>query len=98
MPKRIPKKVPVDASRATTTPLVAHFFESVFGTEMMESSCTKSTQGCGQCSPCQAIDCGSCAQCLKMKKFSGDVNDHLLIVSFSFHEIYIYIPSLPLYT
>ena len=25
------------------------------------------------------IDCGSCDQCLKMKKFTGDTNDELLI-------------------
>ena len=77
--ERRPRKIPIEGSRATTTPLVAHFFESVFGTEMEKGSCTKSTKGCGQCPPCQAIDCGSCDHCLKMKKFSGDTNDRLLI-------------------
>ena len=76
---RRPKKPSLSSTRATTTPLVAHFFESIFGTEMEKKSCTKSIKGCGKCPPCQAIDCGSCSQCLKMKKFSGDTNDHFLV-------------------
>ena len=34
--ERRPKKATLEGTRATTTPLVAHFFESVFGSQMAE--------------------------------------------------------------
>ena len=36
-------------------------------------------KGCGKCGPCLSVDCGSCSPCLKKKKFSGNIEDNLLI-------------------
>ena len=57
-------------SKAVTTPLVSHFFETVFSQQM-----GKKNKGCGTCDPCRKPDCGSCSQCAKMQKFSGNVRD-----------------------
>lgn len=65
----------LEPSKATTTPLVTHFFASVFGGEMdiMKNSSMKS---CGKCEPCRLPDCSDCENCRKMKKFNGSIEDH----------------------
>ena len=72
-PEIRPKKGVLQASGATTTPLVAHFFESVFGTQMADLR--NQPKGCGKCQACKSVDCGSCSQCLSKKKFGGDIED-----------------------
>ena len=72
-----PKKGVLQASGAITTPLVAHFFESVFGTQMADLR--NQPKGCGKCQACKSVDCGSCSQCLSKKKFGGDIEDKNII-------------------
>ena len=57
----------LEASLAITTPLVSHFFGSVFGTEMKGALMT----GCGDCDSCKRVDCGACDHCTQMTKFGG---------------------------
>ena len=70
------KRIKPQATKAETTPLVRHFFETVFHGEM--SNIKKSKKGCKKCGPCKRPDCSSCSQCRKMKKFGGSIEDHLL--------------------
>ena len=79
--KSFKKPPPPMASKASTTPLVGHLFETVFSSQMSKS---KKTKGCGKCEPCRHPDCGSCSQCLKMVKFHGTVQDDVLVNSFFF--------------
>ena len=73
------KPPPPMATKASTTPLVGHLFETVFSRQMSKS---KMTKGCGKCEPCRNPDCGSCSQCLKMVKFHGNVEDDVLVNDF----------------
>ena len=50
------KPPPPMATKASTTPLVGHLFETVFSRQMSKS---KMTKGCGKCEPCRNPDCGS---------------------------------------
>ena len=66
---------PNSVTKATTTKLVRHVFESYFTTFLSRTgSKNKMANGvfCGVCKGCQQKDCGHCESCQKMVKFGGD--------------------------
>ena len=70
-----------EATRATNTLLVRHFFESTFDKEIQ--SAKSRTDMCGKCKPClSSVDCGNCTQCLKMVKFGGEIDEKQMVSYF----------------
>lgn len=75
--KREPKAKKAAWSKATTTPLMLHIFESLFrdqldqGEEKFGPSSAPRRTKCGICEACQNTDCGKCNHCRDMVKFGG---------------------------
>jgi len=75
--KREPKEKKPAWTKATTTPLVLHVFESFFrdqldqGEEKFGPNSAPRRTKCGICEACQNTDCGQCSSCRDMVKFGG---------------------------
>nr|ALB00265.1 DNA (cytosine-5)-methyltransferase [Tigriopus japonicus] len=64
-------------SKATTTPLIRHVFDSLFKNQfaVKVDRSGAEMERCGMCHNCTRTECGICAKCITMTKFGGHGSD-----------------------